>query len=326
MEEADFLELPVIGATGYSATRLDVHCDANRNSKVKVTVTPGSAFLILEEQGEWWKIEVEGMIGYVYNPICMINLPDVVPSIVYRDTNATASVLKSSFLPIPNITGEQLYQAFGYNERLGKDEFMMPVLYGAAKKIAKVQQLALAQGNTLVIYELYRPYAAQQKIVTELTNFSEKNDTVLKWITTEPWELDWFIATTISNHQRGYAMDTSLGKIIKTETKQVGTYEYTSVVEYEEYEMSTPIHELSSRSASLVGPVPSSNDHDWRTMPMADTMNEWTILLREYCTSAGLTPLSSEWWHFNDLESMKKAEGVGDYYIEGNLSVAPEKV
>ena len=64
----------------------------------------------------------------------MVNLPDLIPSIIYDDTNAYSSLFKSSEIDIPNITGKQLYNNKTYNERLSKEEFMMPVIYAMAKK------------------------------------------------------------------------------------------------------------------------------------------------------------------------------------------------
>lgn len=54
-------------------------------------------------------------------------------------------------------------------------------------------------------------------------------------------------------------------------------------------------------------------------------MNEAARLLQSYATDAGLIPLASEWWHFNDLAS---ASGVDDSYtgrftLAANAGVAP---
>ncbi len=321
--EVNYFELPLNGATGYAPISLNMRSEASSNSSLITTLDPGSTFMIIEEVGEWWQVDIAGLSGYVYHPYCMINLSDVLPSAVYQNTNATSSVLKSSFTDIPNLTGEQLYTAYGYNQRLGKEEFVMPVLYSMSQKIAHAQQLALAEGNTLIIYELYRPHEVQQKIVSELSHLSHNNSDVLAGISSSPWSMSWFIATGTSNHQRGVAMDTSLGKVLETATAYSGIYEYTSVIAYEEYTMQTPIHELSHHSASLAYPVSSSNDTDWRNVPLAEQMTEGSILLRDYCTNAGLSPLASEWWHFNDLFSIGNALSGGDFYLSHNCSLEP---
>lgn len=53
-------------------------------------------------------------------------------------------------------------------------------------------------------------------------------------------------------------------------------------------------------------------------------MTEGAKLLRTYCTNAGLSPLASEWWHFNDLDvrSATKSTGTGGFDITNNASVA----
>ena len=76
---------------------------------------------------------------------------------------------------------------------------------------------------------------------------------------------------------------------------------------------------LSMASATFTGPVKSSSATAWLQATLADTMNEATILLQRYCTDAGLTPLASEWWHFNDLDARFATEGnssKGEYLLD----------
>ncbi len=323
VSEENYFTLPLQGATGYAAGSLNVRAEPTTQSEQRMTLAPGEPFRILSEEGDWWQVDVDGLVGYVYHPYAMINLPDVLPTAVYHNTNASASVLQSSFTAIPNVTGQQLYAAYGYNERLGREEFIMPVLYGTAKKIAHAQHLALQDGNTLINNELYRPYETQRKIVTELQNLSAQNAEVAQGITAAPWSISWFIATGLSNHQRGYAIDTSLGVVTATERFTAGDYAYEAVVSYEEHPMPTPIHELSYRSASLAYPVSSLNDTDWRGADVSPSFTEGARMMRDYCTAAGLTPLASEWWHFNDLARAQDAQSRGDYFIDRQLSVPP---
>ena len=57
----------------------------------------------------------------------MINLPDVLPSIVYENPNAKASIFKICGKDIEGITGQKLYDGLFYNQRLGRDEYLMPI-------------------------------------------------------------------------------------------------------------------------------------------------------------------------------------------------------
>lgn len=320
------LELPVNGATGYTSVSLNLRKDASTESESLTVLDAGQGFTILKEQGDWWQVNIDGITGWVYHPYCLINLPDVLPSIVYNDTNAYASKMISSGTDIPNITGKQLYEAYEFNPRLNKEAYIVPVLYSMAKVIYKAQQNALKEGDTLIIYEGFRPYDVQQSIVSNLSSLAEVNEVVKTGITAAPWSIEWFIATGVSNHQQGYAIDVSLGKVEHQTQCVSGDYGYTIVDAYTEYDMPTVMHELSRAAASMSSPVASHDENAWRNVSPAETMNEKALLLRQYCTDAGLTPLASEWWHFNDLKSadaVSSTKSNGKYYTTKCYSVAP---
>lgn len=293
-----------------------------------LVLEPGTAFLILSESGDWWQVKTQGVTGWVEHRYCLINLPDVVPSMVYNDTNAYSSVFVSSGREIPSITGKALYQAKAQNPRLGREEFLMPVLYAMAKNVSRAQQNALSEGNTLVLYEGFRPYDAQMAVVHSLTALSKKDETVRAGISTRPWSISWFIATGSSNHQEGYAMDVSLAKVTRAHTAQIGGYSFVQVDEYEEYAMPTPIHELSMAAATYTKPVAIFSNTAWRSASLTPAMaaNQPALALQRYCTSAKLTPLASEWWHFNDLAAhgqIRAYPSRGNYKITRCLSAEP---
>jgi hypothetical protein len=166
------LELPVNGATGYASVRVDLKATADAGSETISELEAGTAFEVLEEVGDWWYVRTATESGWVQHLYCFINLPDVVPSIIYDNTNTYASKFVSSGKAIPGITGVALYDGKAYNMRLGKVSDIVPVLYSMSKKIYLAQQAALAEGNTLVIYEGYRPYSAQKMTVDALTNLA----------------------------------------------------------------------------------------------------------------------------------------------------------
>ena len=321
------LELPVNGATGYASVRMDLKATADAGSAAISTLEAGTAFEVLEEVGDWWYVRTATESGWVQHLYCFINLPDVVPSIIYDNTNTYASKFASSGKTIPGITGEALYDGNAYNMRLGKVSDIVPVLYSMSKKIHLAQQAALEEGNTLVIYEGYRPFFAQKLTVDALTTLAAADPEVMAGINTHPWDTNWFIATSISNHQMGYAIDVTLAKITEQQEFVIGDYTATAVTGYTEYTMPTTIHELSMASATFTGPVKSSSPTAWLQANLADTMNEAAILLQRYCTDAGLTPLASEWWHFNDLDARFATEdnsSKGEYLLDATMSEAPE--
>ena len=323
------LELPVNGATGYASVRMDLKATADAGSETISALEAGTAFEVLEEEGDWWYVQTATESGWVQHLYCFINLPDVIPSIIYNNTNTYASKFVSSGKTIPGITGEALYDGKAYNMRLGKVSDIVPVLYSMSKKIHLAQQAALAEGNSLVIYEGYRPFSAQKMTVDALTNLAATDPEVMAGINTYPWDTNWFIATNISNHQMGYAIDVTLAKITEQQEIVIGDYAATAITGYTEYTMPTTIHELSMASATFTGPVKSSSPTAWLQATLADTMNEAAILLQRYCTDAGLTPLASEWWHFNDLDARFATEdnsSKGEYLLDATMSEAPEAI
>jgi len=320
-------ELPVRGATGWAAARLNMHSEPDGTAESLLVLQPGQSFLILDEHELWWNIRLDsGDEGWVRHRHCFINLPDIIPSIIYNITNAYSSVKRSNMYDIPNITGYVLYDAHSFNHRLGRYEFIVPVLYYTSPKIMQAQQAALDDGNTLIIYEAFRPRSTQRSVVDNLRSLMNTNRTVYRAINSPPWSVGWFIGTNLSNHQRGVAFDMSLGRIAEEEIGRAGEFSYRRIADYVELEMPTAMHELSIDAVLLSRPVSANVQNAWRDIPFAETMTEAAILLVQYATDAGLTPLASEWWHFNDLAGRRIADEVGitgEFYTETIYSILP---
>ena len=316
------LELPVEGATGYAAAAIGMYAEPSGEGELLATLSPGQAFVITGQRGGWWQVRMDGLTGWVRHDSCLINLPDVIPSIVYQNTNASASLFRSSGREIPGITGQALYDATSYNARFGYETYNVAVLYATAKKLANAQDRALADGYTLVLYEGFRPYETQIAVAEALSALAETDETVRAGIAAEPWSINWFIATGVSTHQQGCAVDVSLARVTAVEEDTCGPYVYTRVAAYEELEMPTAMHELSSSAASLTRPVASTNLTAWQEVKPVASMTEAALALRSYCTAAGLTPLASEWWHFNDLDRLVIVgeSWRGDFTLAENVS------
>ena len=330
-EQDGNLELPIRGATGWAASDMPLRSEPERRADVVLRLAPGQGFTIIKEYGEWWNVLLGnadgdgGVTGWVLHRGCFINLPDIVPSIIFDITNAYSSLKRSSGYKIPNITGYALYDAWAFNYRLGRHEFIVPVLYSTGRRIFEAQQAALADGNTIIIYEAFRPRATQQSVVGNLQRLMDSNAGVRRNINAPPWSLSWFIATGISNHQRGVAIDAGLGRIITQETQTSGAYVFTQITDFERFDMPTPMHELSPQAATFTRPVSSSTDA-WKTAALAVGMTEGAILLQRYLTAVGFTPLASEWWHFNDLAGVIIANETGirgEFYTNTVYSIMP---
>ena len=113
----------------------------------------------------------------------------------------------------------------------------------------------------------------------------------------------------------------------ESETAFIGDYIYTGVSGYEELAMPTAMHELSYAAACLKSPVSGSSKTAWKRATPAPTMNDQAFLLQKICTDAGLTPLASEWWHFNDLDAageVKGSKNTGNYFLNTVMSKIPE--
>jgi len=297
------LELPVVGATGWAAAQLQLHTEPLSPSALGFTVMPaGQVFSIEDEYNEWWNVRLpNGNAGWVQSRGCFINLPDVIPSIVFNISNASYSLLRSLGYDIPGVSGYALYQAWGHNTRLGREEFLVPVQLMTAQRLKRVQQAALAQGDTIVMYEAFRPHQVQRHIVSNFSALINGNADIRAAVNTPPWSINWFISTGISHHQRGAAVDVSFARVDAYEIRFYGDYAYKHITGFVEYEMPTAMHELSPAAATLVRPGGR----------VADTMTDGALRMQELFLRYGFTLLASEWWHFNDPDAVQNAHSFG---------------
>lgn len=315
----DNFELYVKGSTGYAL--VDMSVKASDNGKAVSTIPAGQMFTILAEGADFQVRFADGSTGWVNKTYTMVNLPDVLPSIRYNATNSYDSLYRSNGKAL-NLTGTSLYTGKTMNAKLRYEEFNMPVLYTMAKKIAFAQATALSEGYTLVLYEGFRPRAVQEAVNVDLQALMDNDASVKRAITKNGWGKSWFIASSVSNHQKGFAIDVSLAKIEETSTIAIDGRSIIIPSKYTELEMPTTMHELSPAAASLAYGVNSKSDSAWRSVPLAGTMTDGAKQLQAYCVAAGMSPLASEWWHFNDLQARSEtnAAGSGRFYINGNVS------
>ena len=309
-EHGGHLELPIKGATGWAATNIVLRAEANTSSNNVMNLTPGYAFTILDESGSWWYVRLpNGTAGWVESNRCFINFPDILPSIVYNITNASSSVFRSSGFDLPGITGLQLYSAQSYNPRLGRDEFIVPGMYSLARSLFNVQQTALSNNETIIVYEIYRPRITQRAVAAALNQLLAENEVARRAISDSSWSVGNFISQGLSNHQRGAAIDASIGNVNETEIAQSGDYSYVSVSRYTLIHAHSAMHELSPLSVRTGG-------NSSEAAPGIGNM-------QRYFTSAGFRPLSSEWWHFDHNASLSNAVSIGEFFTETIYSEPP---
>ncbi|OJF97105.1 M15 family metallopeptidase [Alkalibacterium sp. 20] len=319
-------ELPIAGAAGYASVGQSLLEEPEPGSKILQELSPGTPFEIRGEAGGYWLVRSDSFKGWIENRFAFINLPDVVPSIIYNHTNSYDSLFQSSHVDIPELTGEPLNPMIGFNERLQKEEFIMPILYQSAKKVFHAQQLALQNGDSLVIYETFRPRELQLLVNDSLKQLAEENEEVKKGINDKPWSMTWFINMKVSNHQRGAAIDLSLAEVEEITDQTIGDFKTFRVEKYTEYTMHTPLHELSRESAIFDRPIASADREGWKDLTINSKMTEPSLKLQEYMVEAGFNPLASEWWHFNDVDALENLDteaGSGEFYIKETFNSVP---
>ena len=232
------LELPVMGATGWAASNLTLRSEARSSSSSVVNLSPGDAFTIFDEVEGWWFVILPNEVsGWVEINRCFINLPDVIPSIIYNISNAVSSEFRSSGYDMPGITHNSLYSAYSYNERLERGEFIVPGSYGLAITLSAIQQLVLANGDTLIVFEVFRPMETQRTVAATLNrmmniNSADYNEAASRAIAQSPWSIGNFISQGRSNHQLGAAIDVTIGIVEEFEIVRTGDFSHRRVKYY----------------------------------------------------------------------------------------------
>jgi len=289
-------EKNIKGSTGWATINLSIRESANDSSNILGTVNSGDAFLIMSEEGDYWKVKYNGVIGYVNHNYCMINLPDIIPSIKYNISNASSSIYRSSNVDIPDITGTRLYSVGKVmNYKIGREEYIVPSLYSTAKMIYNGQVRALNDGYSLMIYDSYRPRSVSTLIANKLNILYQNNATVKDKIdystgldgTRYFWGQSWFLAQSLSTHNVGSAIDVTLFDLNSNS----------------EVVMPTLMHELSTDAIKYYsGNVSKISDN----YSVGMLNNEYARKLDGYMTGAGMQTLASEWWHFQDKSGYER--------------------
>ncbi|MCI9166462.1 MAG: hypothetical protein HFF64_10765 [Oscillospiraceae bacterium] len=358
-------EVNIAGATGWNGTRLSLPVYNTESGGTQIAAVPASdgakpiPFALLEYSGGdrvkvglavddagsviGWEGGKIGKTGWVDKKYIFINLPDVMPSIAYNLTNCEGSIFQAvDGRNIPNVTGKQFYNSKQFSARLSRYEYVVPCMFTLAERLAKVQKSAMSNGETLVVYETFRPAGVQSAVRDGFSSLWDSDSEVSA-------DMDkaiamgyarsqgWFIANGTSNHQAGLAVDMSLAK---GDPDQLFEYAldgavYQKYEDWTEYDMPTQMHQLSSEAIRFQKPASSyampASLENWTEQFAA---SEGAKRLQGYCTAAGLIPLSSEWWHFNDpnvAEIMAKGSYAGqtavntkgDYTIDRAYSVIP---
>lgn len=282
----------LIYATVWPIQDLEVYSDSQKTQAVG-TANAGTAFCVLDLENGLFRVRYKDSFGYIDSNYCLINLSEFLGSLcLYDITNSYDSLYKIHEYDIPTVTGEIIT---GYEKiRLKKDSYLVPLLYPTALKLEQAALTAAEDGYSLKIYDAFRPQATTYALYDQAYEFSQEEipeDKLPEDYTppepseTEPEEtlppytyelymtdngrytLNYFLAKGRSRHNQGVAMDMTL------------------VSAKGELPMQTDIHDLS-----------------WYSETKQNNANANT--LAKIMKSAGFAGLVSEWWHFQDDESV----------------------
>ncbi len=260
------------GAIAWTNRNVNIRQNPIENSKLLGTIPTGAKLTILSSDNpttKYIKINYNGIIGYVYSDFLLINLPDVMPDIVYYIANADKSLYKVANTSIADVTGKNLYGfSKKYNAKIGKNTYYAPLLYPVAEQLQGAYNIAKRDGYNLKIYDTYRPNDVTKYVNSKFRSLYNSNNNVKKLVDYDKngsyWGPGWFLANNVSTHNKGIALDLTLTDKNNNELKA-----------------QTTMHTLDTRS-------------------IVKYNNSMANKLRSIMTSQGFETLESEWWHFQE--------------------------
>lgn len=309
------------GVTGWTSTTVSLY-EADQDFYQIGQIQAKEPFRILGRYGDdMLEVEYDGTVGCVETDNVLINLPDVEPDIIYNLTNATGSIFTATTergtvnLKL-SLYGTQLYyngdasvyydsDAYSatadsragkvWNPKLGKYEFIVPILFTAAEKISAARERAAADGFNFKIYDAYRTNVATQLMNSSFNSLYGEHDGRLKLA---GYDTSFYVAAALSAHNIGCAIDVTMVR---------GT---------EEADMPTQMHVLSGDAVLLNYSSSGRTAHELAGKSLsyyydnfAGTMTEDAKLLCQYMIGAGMTGLGSEWWHYQDQTGYSRNAG-----------------
>lgn len=298
--EAVSFDAPLVGAVGFAATTIKL---APADGLPGGTLRPGQPFTIRADRGDTW-IVADAHAGGVLDPrLALVNLPDLVPSLVlagadapgYRSSGIALAAAASLVAPNPR-----------YGARLP----YLPVSLATAQKLQRAQRAALAEGNTLIVFSTWRSLAAQQQLAESLVAAYDSQPKVRAGIDGDGWDLAWFVPSSNDLAIFGDSVEVSLGKITGAVNngKPGQPYPHTAATAYP---MPSAVRELSRAAVTVVRPpIPGQ--------PVASTpLTDAARTLSRYCQAAGLRPTPSAWWRFDDPQARQwqRTPVQGDYEV-----------
>lgn len=155
-------DLSALYATVWPIQDLEVYRDTQRQEVIG-TAPAAQAFCVVDQAGGMFRIRTPEGYGYIDSNYCLINLPDYMGELCSYDiTNSYNSLYTVHGYEIPTVTGTVITGYEGM--KTGEGQYLVPLLYPTAQKLAAAAQSARADGYRLKIYDAYRPRQASDEI------------------------------------------------------------------------------------------------------------------------------------------------------------------
>jgi len=285
-------DVSALGAAVWPLRDLKAYYDPGCSVQV-ATAEAGKAYCVADERNGLFGVRIGDQICYIDSDYCMINLPDYLGDLCsYEIANGTGSRFTVHEFGIENVTGTVLP---GYESVFRADgEYLVPLLYPAAKKLLLAARDAAERGYRLKICDAFRPRETTKELysrtgailsgrvpgetytgvpIEDLDLRKAKGNGMPSYrfvMTDGRYALTSFLARGTSRHNLGVALDLTL------EDLDTG----------EELDMQTSMHDLS-----------------WYSVTGRNNQN--AEMLATVMKNAGFSGLSTEWWHFQDDEAHK---------------------
>lgn len=262
-------------------------------------IPAGTALCVLRQEGDFFLVRYQDTAGWVDGRYCMINLTEYLGDLcAYDIKNSCASLFRVHGYDIPEITDTVIP---GYEDIcLDTDSYLVPLLYPTANRLLQAVNMVRRDGYRLRIYDAFRPNEATRYLYSTMSGKMGKRigedcqgtsdgsrigETYGSVMTGGRYGLSSFLASSVSAHNRGIALDLTL----------------EGLEDGKALTMQTEMHDLSWYSSIAQN-------------------NENADLLARYMMSAGFNDLFSEWWHFQD-DDIRAELNLYTYMREG---VTPE--
>ena len=309
---------------------LEVYTDETR-TQVLGKVEAAKAYCVLEEKEGLFGILFADRIGYIDSNYCMINLPEYMEDLCYYNiTNSHHSLYMVHDYEIPEVT-DTVIKGYEHVE-LSKNEYLVPFLYPAAKKLVNAAMLAREEGYVLKIYDSYRPrkatteiYEKTEKIIGDPIpewTFKEKKERIEAGLPVEPTEPPTTEPTETTAPTEGTdGTDPSVETVPPT-TEEIITYEKL-MTDNGRYALANFLAlGYSNHNLGVALDLTMVNLYTGEEVEMQTAIHDlsWhsevklnkdpAKKLRAIMLEAGFGPLESEWWHFQDNDAKKELDLV----------------